>query len=153
MAGHKRIHSVAYTAGQDLSAYQYRVVSIAADAEVDPTESGNTPPLGVLLNKPNAQGTEAEVAIEGSDVKLVAAAAINEGELVLASAGGMGTPGPSGGTAVGTTCRYLYTGRIGFRCDRWCTPAPVLLRESVGGVKQRIKVFDGGGLCPVTSQT
>ena len=103
MAGHKRIHSVAYTAGQDLSAYQYRVVSIAADAEVDPTENGNTPPLGVLLNKPNAQGTEAEVAIEGSDVKLVAAAAINEGELVLASAGGMGTPGPSGGTAVGTT--------------------------------------------------
>lgn len=103
MAANKRVTSVAYEAGQDLSSHQFRIVAIASDAQVDPATDGNTPPLGVLMNKPSAAGYEAEVAIEGSDVKLEAGAAVNEGELVVAVAGGRGSAGPSGGTAVGTT--------------------------------------------------
>ncbi len=101
MAMHKKVNSVAYTAAADLSSAQYRVVSMNTSGEVNTQADGNAPPLGILLNKPAAQGAGAEVAIEGSDIKLEAGAAINEGELVVAVTGGRGSA--IGGTASGTT--------------------------------------------------
>lgn len=102
MAVHRRIQSIAYAAGQDLSSYQFRVVKMSSDGQIDPVENDDTVPLGVLLNKPNAAGAGAEVAIEGSEVKVVAMGAIEEGDLVKAGAAGMVEAGPTGGTAVGT---------------------------------------------------
>ena len=101
MAAHKRIHSVGYPAAADLSAAQFRIVSMDGSGQINTLANGNTPPIGILLNKPAAAGREAEVAIEGSDVKLEAGAVLNEGDLVVPVAGGRGSA--IGGTASGTT--------------------------------------------------
>lgn len=101
MAMHKKVNSVAYSAATDLSSAQYRVVGINSSGQVNTQADGNAPPLGVLLNKPGAAGAGAEVAVEGSDIKLEAIAAIDEGQLVVASTGGRGSA--IGGTASGTT--------------------------------------------------
>lgn len=99
MATHKRVTSIAYAAGADYSSSQFRIVGIASDGQVDPLADGTTMPIGVLLNKPAAAGAGAEVAVAGSDVKLEAGAALNEGDLVVAVTGGRGSAVASGGTA------------------------------------------------------
>lgn len=103
MAAHKRINSVAYAAGADYSTSQFRIVGIASDGQIDPLSDGTSAPIGILMNKPKAAGAGAEVAVVGSDVKLEAGAVLDEGNLVVAVAGGRGSAGPAGGTAVGTT--------------------------------------------------
>jgi len=50
-----------------------------------------TPFLGVLMNKPSAVDQAAEVAGNGSVVKLEAGATLAEGDLVTAVAGGRGS--------------------------------------------------------------
>src|SRR3990167_4322662 len=102
MATNKRVNSIAYTSGQDLSSHQFRIMQIASDGQIDPVTDQTTPILGVLLNTPAVAGQGAEVAVEGSDIKLEAGAVLDEGNLVVAVAGGRGSAGPAGGTAVGT---------------------------------------------------
>lgn len=101
MAANKRVTTIGYPASADLSSNQFRIVNIDGNGQLAALANGNTPPLGVLLNKPNAAGREGEVAIEGSDVKLEAGAVLNEGDLVVPVAGGRGSA--INGTASGTT--------------------------------------------------
>ena len=102
MSVNKKVVSIAYAAGGDMSSNQFRIVKMASDGQIDLVTDQTTPILGVLLNKPSAAGMGAEVAIEGADVKIEAGAALDEGDLVVAVAGGRGSAGPAGGTAVGT---------------------------------------------------
>lgn len=102
MAVSGRIHSVSYPAGADLSSNQFRAVVIDGSGQLQAVGNSSTPPVGVLLNKPSAAGRAGEVAIEGSEVKIEAIAALNEGDLVVASTGGRGSAGIAGGTAAGT---------------------------------------------------
>ena len=78
MATNRKINSVSYPAGSDLSAAQYRVVQMDDDGQIGLQVGTATPALGILLNKPAAAGRACQIAIVGSVVKVEAGAAINE---------------------------------------------------------------------------
>lgn len=103
MATHKKISSIAYAASTDLSTNQFRIMTMDTNGQLAAAADGTKPVIGVLLNKPSAAGMGGEVAVDGSDVKIEAGAALNEGDLIVAVAGGRGSSGPAGGTAVGTS--------------------------------------------------
>lgn len=59
-------------AKRDLSDYQYHTVCIDTDGNIDYCDtSAGTKPLGILQNKPDAAGKEAEVAILGTSLMVV----------------------------------------------------------------------------------
>lgn len=59
-------------AKRDLSSYQYHAVTLDTDGNIDYCDtSAGTKPLGILQNKPDAAGAEAEVAILGTSLMLV----------------------------------------------------------------------------------
>ncbi|MDD4060469.1 MAG: hypothetical protein PHW08_07200 [Kiritimatiellae bacterium] len=59
-------------AKRDLSSYQYHAVCIDTDGNIDYCDtSAGTVPLGILQNKPEAAGAEAEVAILGTSLMVV----------------------------------------------------------------------------------
>ena len=88
MATNRKINSVSYPAGADLSALQYRVVQMDADGQLSAQVGTATPPLGILLNKPAAAGRAAQVAIVGSIVKCEAGAAVNENDWIHGTVSG-----------------------------------------------------------------
>ncbi len=89
MAYNRIIKSITRRAGTDLSALQYTIVFVAADGDIESAVDETTVALGILMNKP-AANEAAEVAINGSVVKCIASAAINEGDWVVAAAAGEG---------------------------------------------------------------
>jgi len=91
MAVHRLVKSVSYPAGGDLSASQFCIVCMTAEGRVAVNGGMATANLGVLLNKPKAVDQAARVAINGSIVKLVASASINENAAVAAQVGGHGS--------------------------------------------------------------
>jgi hypothetical protein len=57
---------------RDLSAYQYHAVTLDTNGYIDYCDtSATTQALGILQNKPTAQGQEAEVAIAGTSLMVV----------------------------------------------------------------------------------
>jgi hypothetical protein len=52
--------------------------------------------IGVLQDKPNAAGQEAEVAVVGMISKVVAGAAVNEGDQIMSNASGQGITATAG---------------------------------------------------------
>ncbi len=59
-------------AKRDLSSYQYHAVTLDTDGNIDYCDtSATTKPLGILQNKPEAAGEEAEVAILGTSLMVV----------------------------------------------------------------------------------
>ena len=52
--------------------------------------------VGVLQDKPNAAGQEAEVAVVGMISKVVAGAAVNEGDQIMSNASGQGITATAG---------------------------------------------------------
>lgn len=78
-----------YEAGADLSSDQYKLVTVATDGQIDVTTSQSVGssvdiPVGVLQNKPGAQGEEASIMVKGV-TKAIAGETIAIGELVTAS--------------------------------------------------------------------
>lgn len=86
MSHHESLKCVSMEAGQDLSAHQYRFVTVASDGQIDPTGAGLRAE-GVLQDTPAAAGTAALVAV-GGITKVVASAAITVGADVAAAANG-----------------------------------------------------------------
>jgi hypothetical protein len=74
-------------AGADLSAGQYRFVTLAADGQVDLTGSAGGTALGVLQNKPDAAGKAAVIRVVGVS-KLVAAGTITPDDKLQSDASG-----------------------------------------------------------------
>lgn len=91
MTVNRKVNAVSMEAGADLSAAQYRILHVEDDGQVNINSSTATVCLGILLNKPGAEGRAAQVAIEGSIVKCEAGAAINERDAICAVAGGRGS--------------------------------------------------------------
>jgi hypothetical protein len=87
MASDQGGKDISIEAGADLSAKQYRFVTLASDGQVDATSSAGGTALGILQNKPNAAGQIAVVRIEGCS-KLVAAAAITPDDKIQSDAAG-----------------------------------------------------------------
>ncbi len=78
-----------YEAGSDLSSDQYKLVVVATDGQIDVDTSNSVGdstdrPIGVLQNKPTAQGEEASVMLKGVS-KAIAGVTIAIGELVTPS--------------------------------------------------------------------
>ncbi len=92
MALTRKQNSITIPASADLSTNQFRLVGVDSAGRLVVIANAATPFLGVLLNKPDAIDREAEVAVAGSTVKLVAGATIAEGDLITAVAGGRGSP-------------------------------------------------------------
>ena len=91
MALSRRINSISRPASGDLSTNQFRIVQLDANGRVVVAVDGATPNIGVLMNKPAAIDQAAEVAANGSIVKLEAGAAVNENDAIIAVAGGRGS--------------------------------------------------------------
>ncbi len=91
MAVTRRVNSVSYPAGGDLSASQFCMVSMSAEGRVVLNEGVATALLGVLLNKPTGVDQAARVAINGSIVKMIAQAAVNENAAIAAQGKGHGS--------------------------------------------------------------
>jgi len=85
LAVEKKINSITFPAAGDLSSYQFHIVGVESDGQINVMGSATgygTPILGVLLNKPAAADRAAEVAIVGSHTKVHANSAIDEGQLI-----------------------------------------------------------------------
>jgi hypothetical protein len=65
------VKAITLEAGGDLSADQFKFVTLAADNQVDVEASATDMPTGVLLNNPSAAGQACEVAV-GGIVKVIA---------------------------------------------------------------------------------
>lgn len=76
---------ITLVAGQDLSSDQYKLVSIAADDQIDVTTNTSTTIVaGVLQNKPSAAGYAASVMVDGV-TKVICGETIAAGELLCPS--------------------------------------------------------------------
>jgi hypothetical protein len=85
MAFTENMQTRSYVAGSDLSAKQFRFVSLAADGAVDATGAGAAA-AGVLLNSP-AAGAAAGVAYDGR-VTVVCGGTVTRGGEVASDAAG-----------------------------------------------------------------
>lgn len=91
MTVHRKQNVISQEAAADLSTNLFRIVFTDDNGLVNVNTGTATACLGILMNKPNAAGQAALVAIEGSVVKCEAGAAINERDKVCAVAGGRGS--------------------------------------------------------------
>lgn len=85
--GEKLVYTESFLSGADNSSNQYRFMKLDADGKVIRCSAVTDVPIGVLLNKPDAEDKEAMVLIIGR-AKISADGAINEGALVGTSADG-----------------------------------------------------------------
>lgn len=77
---------ITLVAGADLSADQFKLVTLANDGQIDVTGNTSTNDVtGVLQNKPSAAGYAASVMMSGVS-KVIAGETINEGDLLTPSA-------------------------------------------------------------------
>ena len=76
-----------FEAGADLSAGQFKFVTLAADGQVDITSSAGGNAIGVLLNKPAAAGRAATVCVSGS-VMITCGGTITAGDQIQSDANG-----------------------------------------------------------------
>ena len=88
MALMEMVKAITLPAGGDLSADQWKFVTLAADGQIDLHAAATDMPTGVLLNNPDAAGKAAEVAV-GGIVKVEASAAITVGANVTTTAAGL----------------------------------------------------------------
>lgn len=86
-------------AGQDLSAAQFKFVTVASDGQVNPTGAGVLAD-GVLQNDPNAAGVPAAVAIGGVS-RVVCGATVAAGALVMSNATGQAVTATTGNEVLG----------------------------------------------------
>lgn len=94
------VQSITLEAGGDLSADQWKFVTLAADGQIDVHAAATDMPTGVLLNNPSAAGQAAEVAVEGV-VKVEASAGITVGTNVTTTAAGLAVTAVSTDSIVG----------------------------------------------------
>lgn len=81
------VTDLTYEAGGDLSSSQYLIMQQEADGDVAVATAATQDLVGVLLNKPAAENRAAVVRVFGP-VKMIASAAINEGDAITATTGG-----------------------------------------------------------------
>ena len=98
MAFTENMQTRSYVAGSDLSAKQFRFVSLAADGAVDATGAGAAA-AGVLLNDPAAAGA-AGVAYDGR-VTVVCGGTVTRGGEVASDAAGEAVDATTGDAILG----------------------------------------------------
>jgi len=94
MAYEESLVCVTLESSGDLSDYQYRLVKVATDGQVELC-SAAAQAVGVLQNKPGDEGQAASVAVAGI-TKLVAASGVSAGDVLESAANGVATTLSSG---------------------------------------------------------
>jgi hypothetical protein len=119
MAVEKGLEPLSFPASADLSARQYRCVSLASDGEVQAASAGAYV-MGILQNKPAAVGRAASVQTKAGAVTKVSASttagvAITVGISLVSGANGIVLASSTGGTAYrfGRATEALSTGLTG----------------------------------------
>ena len=99
-----------FVAGEDLSAKQFKLVTLESDGQVDVADSAGDNCIGILLNAPNA-GAAATVAISGK-VMVEAGGTIAAGAAVQADANGDALTAASGDVVMGYALEAAVDGQI-----------------------------------------
>lgn len=107
MAYENHLENITMVAGADLSALQYRFVTMASDGQIDPTGTGLGAD-GVLQNDPAAAGRAATVAISGVS-KVEAGGAITKGANVSSDSTGRAITATSGHRVLGVAQETVTT--------------------------------------------
>lgn len=100
-----------FEAGGDLSADQFKFVSLAADGQVDVTASAGGNAIGVLLNNPSAAGYAATVVVSG-DVMVKAGGTITAGDQIQSSATGEALLAATGDVVLGYARESAVDGQL-----------------------------------------
>ena len=108
MAFTENMQTRSYVAGSDLSAKQFRFVSLAADGAVDATGAGAA--AGVLLNNPAAAGA-AGVAYDGR-VTVVCGGTVTRGGEVASDAAGEAVDATTGDAVLGYALETGADGQV-----------------------------------------
>jgi hypothetical protein len=111
MAVEESVVSITIEAGADLSAGQYKFVTVASDGQVDLTASAGGAAIGVLQNAPDAAGVPATVAIAGR-VKVTAGGTVAAGNKVQSDASGDAIVAASGDTVLGYALQAADDGDV-----------------------------------------
>lgn len=99
-----------FIAGQDLSAAQFKFVTLEADGQVDLANSAGENCVGVLLNQP-AAGAAATVCMSGK-VIVEAGASVTAGDQVAADAAGAAVTATTGDIVMGYALEDAVDGQI-----------------------------------------
>lgn len=112
-------------AGEDLSAAQYKFVKLSSGQVVE-CDGATDLPLGVLQNKPDAQGNPAHVRITGVS-KVQADADLSQGDLVGTSGDGQADAKTPGTDTTEYICGVVLDdpGAAGDRCAVLLSGVPV----------------------------
>lgn len=100
MATKESVMSISREAAGDLSAEQYTFVVVDSNGQVGQQTTAGGDADGVLMNKPNAQGVAAEVAISGV-TKVVAGAVVAAGAKVQSDTTGRAITAATGDHVLG----------------------------------------------------
>jgi len=105
---------VTVAASTDLSALQFRFMTLDSNGEAAVPAGSTAPIYGVLQNKPNAQGIAASIMVNGISKMRPTASTLSVGDLVASSTSGEPIPVAGGDFTVGRVVRGSSgsTGRI-----------------------------------------
>lgn len=99
-----------HVAGEDLSAAQFKFVTLEADGQIDLADAAGERALGVLLNKPTA-GAAATVAMSGK-VMVEAGASVTAGDQLQTDAAGDAITAAAGDVVMGYALEDAVDGQI-----------------------------------------
>ena len=100
-----------FEAGGDLSAGQFKFVTLASDGQVDITASAGGNAIGVLLNNPSAAGYAATVCVSGS-VMITCGGTVAAGASLQSDASGDAITAASGDIVLGYAREAGVDGQI-----------------------------------------
>ena len=99
-----------FIAGQDLSAAQFKFVTLEADGQVDLANAAGEKAIGVLLNQPVA-GSAATVCMTGK-VTVEAGASVTAGDEIATNAAGEAVTATTGNIVMGYALEDAVDGQI-----------------------------------------
>jgi len=103
MAKMEQITALSFEAGGDLSADQFKFVTVAADGQVDVEGDAGARVTGVLIEPADAAGRECAVAVAGR-VKVIASATIASGAEVATTGAGLAVTASGAATQILGQC-------------------------------------------------
>ncbi len=100
-----------FLAGEDLSSAQFKFVTLEADGNVDLADAAGERAVGVLLNKPDAAGKAATVAMTGK-VMVVAGGSVTAGDEIATDASGDAVTASSTNIVMGYALEDAVDGQV-----------------------------------------
>lgn len=100
-----------FNAGEDLSSAQFKFVTLEADGNVDLADAAGERAVGVLLNKPDAAGKAATVAMTGK-VMVVAGGTVTAGDEIATDASGDAVTASSTNIVMGYALEDAVDGQV-----------------------------------------